>query len=153
MEKTFTTHSKEETRSLGKALSAFLRAGDVILLEGDLGAGKTTFVGGVAEGLNVKEDVISPTFNIMKCYFHGNLPLYHIDAYRLEGQNIEIGLDEYIEGDGACFIEWPQYIAPLIPDEKLEIVLKNIGGNERSITFKSDDERFASMIERLEVKA
>ena len=153
MEKTFITHSKEETRSLGKALSAFLRAGDVVLLEGDLGAGKTTFVGGVAEGLNVKEDVISPTFNIMKCYFHGSLPLYHIDAYRLEGQNIEIGLDEYIEGDGACFIEWPQYISPLIPDEKLEIVLKNIGGNERSITFKSDDEHFASMIERLEVKA
>ncbi len=153
MEKTFITHSKEETRSLGKGLSAFLSAGDVVLLEGDLGAGKTTFVGGVAEGLNVKEDVISPTFNIMKCYFHGNLPLYHIDAYRLEGQNIEIGLDEYIEGDGACFIEWPQFIAPLIPDEKLEVVLKSNGGNERSITFKSEDVHFADMIQHLEAKA
>lgn len=153
MEKTFVTHSKEETRSLGKRLSAFLNEGDVILLEGDLGAGKTTFVGGVAEGLNVKEDVISPTFNIMKCYFHGTLPLYHIDAYRLEGQNIEIGLDEYIEGDGACFIEWPQFIAPLIPDEKLEIVLTNKGENDRSITFKSESPRFAKVIEQMEVEA
>ena len=153
MEKTFITHSKEETRSLGKRLSSFLKPGDVILLEGDLGAGKTTFVGGVAEGLNVKEDVISPTFNIMKCYFHGSLPLYHIDAYRLEGQNIEIGLDEYIEGDGACFIEWPQYISPLIPEEKLEIVLKNIGDNDRSILFKSDTLRFKNIIQQMEGQA
>ena len=152
MEKTFITHSKEETRSLGKALAAFLMPGDVILLEGDLGAGKTTFVGGVAEALDVKEDVISPTFNIMKCYFHGKLPLYHIDAYRLEGQNIEIGLDEYIEGDGACFIEWPQFIEPLIPDEKLEIVLKNAAGSEncREIVFKSRVPHFEDAIAKME---
>ena len=151
MERTFITHSKEETQALGKNLSAYLSAGDVVLLEGDLGAGKTTFVGGVAKGLKVNEDVISPTFNIMKCYFHGMLPLYHIDAYRLEGQNIEIGLDEYIEGNGACFIEWPQYIAALIPEEKLEVVLRNIGGNERSITFKSENVHFDNLISRLEI--
>lgn len=150
MEKTFVTHGKEETRSLGKRLSSFLQEGDVILLEGDLGAGKTTFVSGVAEGLHVKEDVISPTFNIMKCYFHGTLPLYHIDAYRLEGQNIEIGLDEYIEGDGACFIEWPQFIAPLLPDEKLEIILINKGENERSITFKSGSPHYDEAIQQME---
>ena len=149
MEKSFVTKSKEETRALGKSLSAFLSSGDVVLLEGDLGAGKTTFTGGVAEGLGVQEDVISPTFNIMKCYFHGRIPLYHIDAYRLEGQNIEIGLDEYIEGDGACFIEWPQFIEPLLPDEKMEIILKNEGGDQRSITFTSDCPRFEKIIEQL----
>jgi tRNA threonylcarbamoyladenosine biosynthesis protein TsaE len=152
MEKKLLTHSKEETKALGKALSAFLRPGDVILLEGDLGAGKTTFVGGVADGLHIQEDVISPTFNIMKCYFHGSLPLYHIDAYRLEGQNIEIGLDEYIEGDGACFIEWPDFIAPLIPEEKLEIVLRNVGQNDREIVMKSDAARFEEIIGKLEVQ-
>ena len=149
MEKSFVTKSKEETRALGKRLSAFLSSGDVVLLEGDLGAGKTTFTGGVAEGLGVQEDVMSPPVNIMKCYFHGRIPLYHIDAYRLEGQNIEIGLDEYIEGDGACFIEWPQFIEPLLPDEKMEIILKNEGGDQRSITFTSDCPRFEKIIEQL----
>ena len=145
----FKTKNKMETRSLGKTIAPLLEPGDVLLLEGDLGAGKTTFTGGVAEGLGVKEDVISPTFNIMKCYFHGRIPLYHIDAYRLEGQNIEIGLDEYIEGDGACFIEWPQFIEPLLPDEKMEIILKNEGGDQRSITFTSDCPRFEKIIEQL----
>ena len=121
----FKTKNKMETRSLGKTIAPLLEPGDVLLLEGDLGAGKTTFTGGVAEGLGVKEDVISPTFNIMKCYFHGRIPLYHIDAYRLEGQNIEIGLDEYIEGDGACLIEWTVYIEPLLPEERLSISIKN----------------------------
>jgi len=143
---TIKTHCKEETRKLGLLLSKKLEPGDVILLTGDLGAGKTTLVSGVAEGLKCGEDVISPTFNIMKCYFKGSLPLYHIDAYRLEGQNIEIGLDEYIEGDGACFIEWPQFIEKLIPDEHLDIKLEHLGGDERQITLSSDSPRFETII-------
>lgn len=150
MEKVFLTDSKEETRALGKKLAHLLNRGDVVLLEGDLGAGKTTFTGGVAEGLGVTEDVISPTFNIMKCYFHGRIPLYHIDAYRLEGQNIEIGLDEYIEGDGACFVEWPQYIEPLIPEERLEAILSNMGGDKRRIVFRSSAKRFEGLLNELE---
>lgn len=118
-------------------------------MEGDLGAGKTTFVGGVAKSFGLEEEVISPTFNIMKCYFDGRLPLYHIDAYRLEGQNIEIGLDEYIEGDGVCFIEWPQFIEPLLPDECLRIELRHKGENEREITFHSDCPRFDSVLAAL----
>ena len=125
------THSKEETKSLGAKLAAYLRPGDVVLLTGDLGAGKTTFVSGVAEALHCEEDVISPTFNILKCYFKGTLPLYHIDAYRLEGQNMELGLEEYIEGDGACFIEWPVYISSLLPEERLELSLYHEGDDRR----------------------
>ena len=134
------TNSKEETKALGEKLAAYLRPGDVVLLSGDLGAGKTTFVSGVAEGLKCGEDVISPTFNILKCYFNGTLPMYHIDAYRLEGQNMELGLEEYIEGDGACFIEWPKYIESLIPDERLEMYLFH-EGNSRRIEIKGVGKR------------
>ena len=134
----FISKSKEETQKLGAFIAKEFLPGDVVLLKGDLGAGKTTLTGGVAKALDIKDDVISPTFNIMKCYFKGKLPLYHIDAYRLENQNIELGLDEYIEGNGVCFIEWPQYIEPLLPDETLSITLKNIGGDNRSITLEGN---------------
>lgn len=145
----FDTISSEQTKALGEFVSSFFTAGDVVLLKGDLGAGKTTFVGGVAKGLEIKEDVISPTFNIMKCYFKGKLPMYHIDAYRLENMSIEIGLDEYIEGDGVCLIEWPQYILPLIPDDHLDITLLNKGDNHRHIVFESDSPHFSKLIEGL----
>ena len=148
MEVSFVSNSKEETRSFGKVLASVLKAGDVILLEGDLGAGKTTLVGGVAKGLSIEGDVISPTFNIMKCYFGGKLPLYHIDAYRLENQNIELGLDEYIEGNGACFIEWPVFIEPLIPDEHLKISLHHLGEDRRKVVISSDDPRWFAFIEK-----
>ena len=149
MEKILISNSKEETKEIAKKIASNLNRGDVILLKGDLGAGKTTFVGGVAKALGIKDDVISPTFNIMKCYFNGRIPLYHIDAYRLENQNIEIGLDEYIEGDGVCFIEWPDYISSLIPDEKLEITILNLGENKRQITISSLNEHFLSLIRSL----
>lgn len=146
MNYSFVSKSREETRKLGKTLAPLFKAGDVVLLKGDLGAGKTTLVGGVAESLKVEDDVISPTFNIMKCYFHGTLPLYHIDAYRLENQNIELGLEEYIEGNGVCMIEWPQYIKPLLPDETLSITLENIGGDNRKITLEGNSKHFEAMI-------
>lgn len=149
MEVQLITHSKEKTRLLGEFVASFLRQGQVITLEGDLGAGKTTFVGGVAKGLHIQGDVISPTFNIMKCYFGGDLPLYHIDAYRLEGQNIELGLEEYIEGDGVCFIEWPTYIAPLIPEERLQVIIHNEGENDRLFIFSSDDDSYSELLQAL----
>lgn len=139
------TENKEETMSLGKRLASFLKPGDVVLLRGDLGAGKTTFVSGVALGLGIEENVLSPTFNILKCYFHKPLSLYHIDAYRLEGQNLELGLEEFIEGDGVCFIEWPDYIAPLLPEEALEVTLTHEGGDKRKIVFASDSDRLAQL--------
>ncbi len=144
------TESKSETQALGKKLAPLFEAGDVVLLKGDLGAGKTTFTGGVAEGLKIEEKVISPTFNIMKCYFKGNLPLYHIDAYRLEEQNIELGLDEYIEGDGVCLIEWPMFIEGLLPDEFLEATLTNEGGDRRKIVFVSNSEHYDALVAALE---
>jgi tRNA threonylcarbamoyladenosine biosynthesis protein TsaE len=146
MNYTFQTHSKVETHKLGQRIAPYFKAGDVVLLKGDLGAGKTTLVGGVADALKCQEDVISPTFNIMKCYFKGTLPLYHIDAYRLENQNIELGLDEFIEGNGVCFIEWPMYVQKLLPPECLEIVIKNVGGDNREITMTSPNAHFDEIV-------
>ncbi|MGN1261638.1 MAG: tRNA (adenosine(37)-N6)-threonylcarbamoyltransferase complex ATPase subunit type 1 TsaE [Candidatus Enteromonas sp.] len=143
------TTSKEQTARIGFSLAGLFDPGDVVLLKGDLGAGKTTFTGGVAKGLGIEEHVISPTFNIMKCYFDGRIPLYHIDAYRLEDQPIEIGLDEYIEGDGVCLIEWPAFIESLLPDERLEITLKHAGGDCRDIEIQGVGERFEALVANL----
>ena len=143
------TTSKEETARLGFLLAGLFEPGDVVLLQGDLGAGKTTFTGGVAKGLGIEEHVISPTFNIMKCYFDGRIPLYHIDAYRLEDQPIEIGLDEYIEGDGVCLIEWPAFIESLLPDDRLEITLRHAGGDSRDIEIHGVGDRFVDLASRL----
>lgn len=150
MKHSFISKNLDETRKLGKIIAPFFVRGDVVLLEGDLGAGKTTLVGAVANALNINEQAISPTFNIMKCYFNGYLPLYHIDAYRLENQNIDIGLDEYIEGDGVCFIEWPVFIKPLIPEEYLKIVLEHVSENERKITLISNSKHFDEIIKKVE---
>ncbi len=148
----FITHSKEETRALGEFMARYLKRGDVILLTGDLGAGKTTFVGGIGKGLGLTEDVISPTFNIMKCYFKAKIPMYHIDAYRLEGQNLELGLEEYIDGDGICLIEWPNFIEPLLPDERLEISIFHKGNNDREFKIMSESPRFESLLNVLKEK-
>lgn len=147
MKYTFISQNKEQTRKLGALIAKFFVPADVVLLRGDLGAGKTTLVGGVAEALKVHDDVISPTFNIMKCYFKGTLPLFHIDAYRLENQNIELGLEEFIEGNGVTFIEWPQYIEPLWPDEYLTITLLHRGDDTREITVESNCMRLDKIVE------
>ena len=139
----------EETRLLAAKLIRLLKVGDVVLLTGDLGAGKTTFVSGALSELGYKDHVVSPTFNILKCYFEVRPIIYHIDAYRLEDQNIDIGLEEYIEGNGVCFIEWPVFIAPLIPNKHLEISLKRIGDNEREIEIIDQNDFYSDVIESL----
>lgn len=143
------TKSKQETIDLGSIVSLFLKKGDVILLTGDLGAGKTTFTQGLAKGLGINDNVISPTFNILKCYFNKNLNLYHIDAYRLEGNNADIGLEEFIDGDGVCVIEWPQYISNLLPSNALKLTINNNGDDLRSFTFETDSDHYKKIIEEV----
>ena len=150
MEYILKTHSKEETQRLGSVVAAHLFVGSVVTLSGDLGAGKTTFVGGVAASLGVKEKVNSPTFNIMRCYFEAKIPLYHIDAYRLEeGTNKDIGLEEFIEGNGTCFIEWPIYIQELIPQGNLDIVIHSLGEDNREFIFNTDNASYAALFKNL----
>ncbi len=145
----FISKSSEETKRVAERLAGFLFPGAVITLDGPLGSGKTTFVGGVAKGLDILERVISPTFNIMKCYFEARLPMFHIDAYRLENRDSELGLEEFIEGDGVTLIEWPDYIKPLIPASHLRIVIKALDENSRRITFENIGSAYEQVIKSL----
>jgi tRNA threonylcarbamoyladenosine biosynthesis protein TsaE len=111
------SHSAEETAAAGRALAAKLRRGDVLALCGELGAGKTHFAKGVAAGLAANAAVTSPTFTLIHEYVGGRLPLYHFDFYRLEDEDeaLKIGLDEYLDGDGVCVIEWADKFPALLP--------------------------------------
>ena len=148
----FISKNVEDTQELAAKMMAVLKPGDVVLLTGDLGAGKTTFVGGALEALGYKEHVISPTFNILKCYFEVKPNVFHIDAYRLEGQNIDIGLDEYIEGNGITFIEWPKFIEPLVPNKHIEVSLKRINDSEREIEVADESDNYSDLFKVLEGK-
>lgn len=132
----YLSHNQNETRLFAGEVIKKLPSGSVVLLTGDLGAGKTTFVQGVASALGIKEKVVSPTFNIMKLYL-GEVTLIHIDAYRLEDVDHNIGLDEYIGYEkGYTFIEWPNYIQELIPSNAIEVNITNLGGDEREIEVR-----------------
>ena len=135
----YIVHNIEETHNIAKQVAQKLQGGEIILLNGDLGAGKTTLVRGIAKGLNIKEVVQSPTFNIMKIYFKGDRPLIHIDAYRLADIDTDIGLDEYIGYEsGITVIEWPDFIKKLLPDEVVRITLLRQDDNVREIKIESD---------------
>ena len=106
-----TLHNREATMAMGQKLAPYLQAGDVIVLNGDLGAGKTTFTKGLAAGLGIKDVIKSPTFTIIREYQSGRLPLYHMDIYRLENGGAEdLGLEEYFDGDGISVVEWAEFI-------------------------------------------
>ena len=141
MEKIIYSKNKEETMALGHKLVNILPNGSVVKLTGDLGAGKTTLVRGIAEALHIKEVVQSPTFNIMKIYFKGDKPLIHIDAYRLADINTDIGLDEYIGyPTGLTVIEWPEFIIDQIPEEAIEITITHGGDDNRKIIVNGDND-------------
>ncbi|MBX5437699.1 MAG: tRNA (adenosine(37)-N6)-threonylcarbamoyltransferase complex ATPase subunit type 1 TsaE [Alicyclobacillaceae bacterium] len=113
-----TTHSRQETIRLGRLLGELLQPGDVVFLAGDLGAGKTTFSKGVAQGLGVAEELTSPTFTLVSEY-EGRIPLVHMDLYRVSGESdvqSQIGWDDYLEGDAAVLVEWPGGLQDTVSD-------------------------------------
>ena len=150
MKTTYISTSQKQTYDIGAKLAPFVYSGAVIALSGDLGAGKTTFTSGLAHGLDIKEHVISPTFNIMREYRKGRLPLFHIDAYRLEDGNADIGLEEYVDDGGVSVIEWPQFVPDLIPSHTLFITITDIGPSSRKLEFETTDERFSQYFALLE---
>ena len=130
------TNSADETRKLGERLADQLKAGDVILLEGELGAGKSELARGVAKGLGVQETVTSPSFTILNVYESGRMPLYHFDWYRLESSEelYELGMDEYLGGDGIALVEWPERCPDAVPAQYLRIRIGAEGEITRHIT-------------------
>ena len=129
------TNSAAETRELGKRLAEKLKAGDVILLTGELGAGKSELARGIAKGLGVAETGTSPSFTILNVYESGRTPLYHFDWYRLESEEelYELGMDEYLGGDGIALVEWPERCPDANPADCLRVRITAEGENTRKI--------------------
>lgn len=140
--------SLEETRALGIKIGEKVQEGTVITLSGDLGAGKTTLTQSIAKGLGITKTVSSPTFTICKIYY-GRLPLYHFDAYRLEGSEEDLGFEEMIEGDGLAVIEWPQYIDYMIPEDVLNISILLTGEQQREMSFTAQGEKSIQLLKEI----
>lgn len=144
----FRSHSEQETMQLAERLALLLRAGDVLTLEGELGAGKTTFTKGIARGLGVKRTVSSPTFTIIKEY-RGELPLYHMDVYRLENSDEDIGFEEYFHGNGITIIEWAKFIEEFLPKELLNVNITYEDEFTRLFEFTAQGSHYESVIKEL----
>ena len=145
------SHGAEQTRRLGAHLGRLLQAGDVVLLEGEFGSGKTTVTQGIARGLGIDDRYVnSPTFTLINEYRGGKAPLYHVDLYRLEGvEQIEtLGLDDYFGGHGVVVIEWPEEAAPWLPDDRLTVRLTYLSDTKRTIRFYARGERYADLMEQ-----
>lgn len=143
MVKVFETWSEQETFELGARMGAEAKAGDVCTLVGDLGVGKTVFTQGFAKGLNIDDNICSPTFTIVQVYDEGRLPFYHFDVYRIGdvSEMDEIGYEEYVYGDGVSLIEWANLIEDILPDRYTNILIEkdlSKGFDYRRITI---DER------------
>lgn len=145
-------NSATEMQEIAKKIASKLEASDVILLDGDLGAGKTTFTKGLAEGLGIKRNIKSPTFTIIREYQQGRLPLYHMDVYRLEETGGEgMGLEEYFNGNGVSVVEWSQFISEELPLDNLLIHIKKDEKdmNVRYLDFDAHGERYNTLLKEI----
>ena len=135
MENKITTYSEKETIEIAQNLESEKFPNMVICLEGDLGSGKTVFTKGFAQALGIEKTVTTPTFNIIKEYPNGELPLYHMDVYRLDGKVDDLGIEDYYTRGGVTIIEWPDMIKDYLPEERLDIKFKVIDEDTRTLTF------------------
>lgn len=140
--------TSDETMAFARKLGEKLIPGDLIALEGDLGAGKTTFTKGLAEGLEVKKTVSSPTFTIIKEY-SGRLPLYHMDVYRVQDAFEDLGFDEYFEGEGVSVVEWAHLIEEQLPTERLTIYLTHHHEGGRKLSLQPKGTRYEELCKEI----
>lgn len=144
----FISNQPEETHDFSRRLGEMLQPGDVLALEGDLGAGKTTFTKGLALGLEIKKTVNSPTFTIIKEY-RGRVPLYHMDVYRVEDSFEDLGFDEYFEGDGVTVVEWAHLIEEQLPKELLTIYLYHRENDTRLFKLVPQGKRYEELCKEI----
>ncbi|MCI8347108.1 MAG: tRNA (adenosine(37)-N6)-threonylcarbamoyltransferase complex ATPase subunit type 1 TsaE [Bacilli bacterium] len=142
-----TTYSESETIELAQNIESEKFPNMVICLEGDLGSGKTVFAKGFAKALEIDEDITSPTFNIIKEYTTGELPLYHMDVYRLDGKVDELGIEEYYKKKGITIIEWSDTIVDYLPEKRLDIKFRVINEDTRSITLIPHGKKYEEICE------
>jgi tRNA threonylcarbamoyladenosine biosynthesis protein TsaE len=150
LKQTLTTCSEQETEALGRALGEHLFPGAVILLNGELGAGKTVFARGVARGLGVEATVQSPTFTLLNAHT-GRLPFYHFDLYRLEteGELYDLGFDEVLDGDGVSLVEWAGKFSGFFSMPALQIEILGAEGPCRQITFTAAERKYEKIVHDL----
>jgi len=145
------SYSPQETQRLGINIGELALAGDVFLLVGELGTGKTCLTQGIAWGLNIKEYALSPSFVIIR-ELYGRLPLYHIDLYRLNhiDEIAQLGLDDYLYGNGVCVVEWAEKGLSMLPAEHLLIQINYLPHTERSFQLKPSGQRYREILTQLE---
>ncbi len=145
-----TSRHPDDTIRLGREIGELAMQGDIFLLSGILGAGKTCLVQGIALGLGINEYTLSPSFVLVR-ELYGRLPLYHMDLYRLENleEIADLGLDDYLYGKGVCAIEWANRGMPLFPQENLSIEIRYLNDNEREITLKAHGHRYQKLLNKL----
>ena len=149
MEYKYVANDESDTISLAENIESEHFKGMVICLNGELGSGKTVFTKAFASALGIEDDVTSPTFNIIKEYPNGELPLYHMDVYRIENKVDELGLDEYFDGDGVTIIEWAEMISDYLPKERLDIVFRVTGENSRVLVLKPYGKHYEDICEAI----
>ncbi len=145
------SHGPKQTQKVGICIGELAEPGDIFLLVGSLGTGKTCLTQGITWGLGIKEYALSPSFVIMR-ELHGRLPLYHIDLYRLDhiDEIADLGLDDYLYGDGACVVEWADRGLAVLPPEHLLIEINYLSDTERSLRLKPAGKRYIKLVRQLE---
>lgn len=147
MEYKYMSLSESDTIELAENIEGEKFPGMVICLNGELGSGKTVFTKSFANSLGITEPVTSPTFNIIKEYQDGELPLYHMDVYRVEGNVKDLNLDEYFYGNGVTIVEWGEMIEEYLPEERLDIIIKVTGEDKRTIILKPYGKKYEDICE------
>jgi tRNA threonylcarbamoyladenosine biosynthesis protein TsaE len=145
MDYKYTSRNESDTLEIAQNMESEKFPNMVICLIGELGSGKTVFVKGFAQALGITENITSPTFNLVKEYLHGEMPLYHMDVYRLEGSLDNVGFDDYFNKNGVSIVEWSDLISDILPEERLEIEFKVVNENTRLLVFKPYGKKYEDL--------